>query len=365
MILERLSFDDAARVEQVLTRGALAGLAAAFATLLVKVLLGPVAAGPIALALGAALLVLLVPRLSGVLLAALLFGAAAVAALARSWQVPWVFTLCLGVLLACEATTWPRRALALVAPTVAGAWALWVIEALSRRHLGAVGEGLRLAALASPALFVAVGAVLSQLSVTVDPVEHSLAPKPKARAAWMRVRAALKRLPKGPARERLERVCLEGAQRVVAASADERAAGAAVDRTAQAEAREAVKALDERMEETKDVELLGHLRQLARVHGDTLEQLSGLERRQARAEAQAAAAVGWLDTAAFSLELAPRDEAALLDLASRLLSLSAVKEVSPGLSEPVEDRPAKRPVPAAVGPSSTSSDRPDGLFHRL
>lgn len=338
MILERVRFDDAAQAEQTLWRGALAGVGGLGAAAVAGLMMRPAGDGPVALGFSAAALVVLLPKLSRGLLVWLLLAALGVMVILplRSERLPFVMTLALGLVLATEVTSWPRRALALLGPTLGGAWGLWVLQWLPQRHLGAFSFPLSLVALAAIGLFVAVGATLSQVSVLLDDVEHSLAAHPKASVAWLRLRAALKRVPAGPARSLLVEVCTAGARQVAEAGTDEQRARSSIDRGAEADARSAVKALGEKLEETKDGELRGHLQQLLRVHGDTLEQLDGLERQRARAEARAAAATGWLETAAFSLELAPKTEAGLLDLAQRLRALSP--GATPFLPSRVEGR---------------------------
>ena len=165
-------------------------------------------------------------------------------------------------------------------------------------------------------------AALAWLSFAADAVEPKLVSQPKVLHAWQRVRTALGRLPTGAPRTELEALAREGVARWLAVKAERDQLAESLDEQAEQEAREAVTALSERISETTDAELGAHLSQLRRVHKDTLEQLDGLRRRVERLEARTAAEAGWLETAAFSLELAPKGEAGTRELASRLRSLS-------------------------------------------
>jgi hypothetical protein len=145
---------------------------------------------------------------------------------------------------------------------------------------------------------------------------------PRVRQAWQRLRRALQRVGDDAARARLDELSREGAQRWISARAEHAALLAGVDVTLEEETRSAVRALEERLETTDDGELQTHLAQLLRVHRDTLEQLDSQRRRLERAEARVAAEAGWLETAAFSIELAPRNAVGLGDLAQRLVTLA-------------------------------------------
>jgi hypothetical protein len=139
------------------------------------------------------------------------------------------------------------------------------------------------------------------------------------------VRTALARVHDAGVRRQLETLARAGATRWVQAERERSELNAGLDMTLEAETRAAVTALEERLLETGDAELKEHLVQLLRVHRDTLEQLDGVRRKVERAEARVAAEAGWLETAAFSIELAPRSTAGLGELAGRLQSLAAIR----------------------------------------
>lgn len=230
------------------------------------------------------------------------------------------FTVALGVALAMEQQGWLARGLTVAATWLAGVWGLLVVDALSARHLG----GLRVAGQVVPVafgLFLGVGAWLARVRVAADDVEPQLAASPRALQAWDRLRAALRKVPVGPSRVALTHVVHDGAKKWVDAQRvhDELASG--FDVQLETETREAIDALATRRDETQDAELKSHLEQTLRVHRDVLEQLDGLKRKVERAAARASAELGWLETAAFSVELAPRNADGLQSLAGRLTSL--------------------------------------------
>lgn len=321
---ERIGFDDAERVEALLTKGAVTGVLGGAAGGVVAALAGTAhAAAAYGVAFATALMLLVLPRLGwGVLVS--LTGAVLLLPVFTRWTpavLPYFFTVPLGLALALEPLPPLRRLLVLGGPSLGAAWFLWVARWLAARHLGSAAPVLTLAALLGSGLFVAGGAALAWLSFSFDLTASRLVKQPKVRLAWLRVRAALGRLPKGPGRARLERLVTEGAARCFEARVEREAAAATIDAQAEREAREAVRALEERAAQVRDPELLAHLQQLLRVHRDTLEQLDGLRRRAERLEAREAAEAGWLETAAFSLELAPKGEGGLSDLGARLEAL--------------------------------------------
>ena len=318
----RVGFEDPAMVERLLVRGAFAGSIAG--------VLGAIAgrvgnghhAGGFAVAFAAALLLLVLPRQSFSLLLAMT-GAVALLPLFLPWTpqtLPYFFTVPLGLALALEPLPPVRRLVALVGPSLGGAWCLQLEQWLSARHLGGAAALSWLAVLGA-GLFLSIGAALAWLTVAADAMEPKLAAQPQVRTAWLRLRTALGRIAPGAPRARLEALAREGALRCMKARGERDALAGSLDHDLEKEAREAVLALQERLTQTTDAELGSHLTQLLRVHQDTLEQLDGLHRQVERLEARAAAETGWLETAAFSLELAPKSEPALVELASRLQTL--------------------------------------------
>jgi hypothetical protein len=329
---QRVGFEDPLTVERLLVRGALGGALAGAMGALLGSAMHNAHPGPLAVSFAAALLLLVLPRQTfGLLLA--LTAAAALIPVFVPWTyatLPYFFTAPLGLALALEPLSAPRRLVALVGPSLGGAWCLQLVQWFSARHLGGA-SALSWVALLSAGLFLSAGAVLAWLTFAVDAVEPQLTAQPKVRAAWLRLRTALRRLPKGDSRTRLEVLAREGAGRCVKARAERDEVAGSLDETQEQEAREAVRALQERLTQTADAELKSHLAQLLRVHQDTLEQVDGLRRKVERLEARSAAEAGWLETAAFSVELSPKSESGLRDLASRLATLTAKK--------PREDEP--------------------------
>ena len=323
---QRVGFEDSAAVERVLMRGALVGAVGGGAGAVLGSLSHSPGSGAFAVSFAAALLLLVLPRQTvGLLLA--LTAAAALLPVFIPWTpstLPYFFTVPLGLAMALEPLTPVRRLVALVGPSLGGAWCLVVEHWLSARHLGGA-SALGWVALLASGLFISAGAAMAWLSFAVDAVEPRLAAQPKVRLAWLRLRTALRRLPKGEPRARLEALAHEGASRCVSARAQRDEVAASLDEGLEADARAAVAALTERLTETADAELKSHLAQLLRVHQDTLEQLDGLRRKVERFDARAAAEAGWLETAAFSVELAPKSELGLRELASRLDALATVR----------------------------------------
>ena len=323
---QRVGFEDAAAVERLLTRGALAGAIAGLGAVLVGGLTHTPHTASYSVSFSAALLLLVLPRQSfGLLLA--LTGAVVLLPVFLPWTsstLPFFFTVPLGLAMALEPLTPVRRLVAAVGPSLGGAWCLLVERWLSARHLGGA-SALGWVALLAAGLFLSAGAALAFLSFAVDAVEPKLASQPKVRLAWLRLRAALRRLPRGEPRAKLEALALDGAARCVSARAQRDEVARSLDEDLEHDARDAVSALTQRLTETADAELKSHLAQLLRVHQDTLEQLEGLRRKVERFEARAAAEAGWLETAAFSVELAPKSELGLRELASRLDSLATAK----------------------------------------
>ncbi|MDP1826482.1 MAG: hypothetical protein Q8L48_24650 [Archangium sp.] len=324
---QRLGFEDPATVERLLVRGALAGALAGGLGALVGNLTRGHHAGPFAVTFAAALLLLVLPRQTfGMLLA--LAGAATLLPVFVPWtpeSLPYFFTVPLGLALALEPLPPLRRLVALAGPSLGGAWCLQLVQWLSARHLGAAGALAWLAILGA-GLFLSVGAVLAWVTFAADAVEPKLNGQPKVLQAWLRLRTALGRLPKSEPRAGLEALVRSGALRCVSARAARDELASTLDEAAEDEARDAVKALQQRLTETTDAELAAHLEQLLRVHRDTLEQFDGLHRKLERLDARAAAEAGWLETAAFSVELAPKGEPGLRQLTSRLESLTSHPE---------------------------------------
>lgn len=320
---ERVGFEDPAAVERLLVRGALGGALAGGLVMLVGGLSRTASTAGYTLALAAGLLLLLLPgqglgaRLAVLAASALLpvFVPSTPATLAYFFTVP------LGLMLASAPLSLARRLAVCAGPSLGAAWCLLLERWLSGRHLGP-GAALGWLALLGAGVFLAAGAALAWVSLAADAVEPKLASQPRVLHAWQRVRAALGRLPRGGPRAELEALAHEGAARWLEVKAERDLLASSLDEHTEQEAREAVTALVERIGETTDTELASHLGQLLRVHRDTLEQLDGLRRKVERLEARTAAEAGWLETAAFSVELAPRNEPGTRELASRLRSLA-------------------------------------------
>jgi hypothetical protein len=320
----RTGFDEPSTVERLLVRGALAGALSAGALALLGEGVPQLRLLPShVVAFTAAVLMTVLPRQS--LSARLaLGGVAAMLPVFLPWtpsMLPYFFTVPLGMVLAQEPASLVRKGVSLVGPSFGAAWCLLLERWLSARHLGPLASMGSLALFAA-GLFIAVGASLAWVSFAADAMEPKLVGQPKVRLAWLRLQAALKRLPQGEPRAQLQLLAAEGAARCVKARAEHDELASTLDETSETEARESVTALKERIEETADAELKAHLGQLLRVHQDTLEQLDGLRRKVERLEARTAAEAGWLETAAFSVELAPRNEGGVRELAARLQSLA-------------------------------------------
>lgn len=323
----RVGFDDADRVEAVLMRGTLVGVLGGALALLIAGVGSPVQATSYGLAIGAGLMMLVLPRFDW--LAVLAFaGAVAMLPVFIKWTpatLPYFFTVPLGLALAFEALPPLRRLVLFAGPSLGAAWCLAVVRWLSARHLGAVGESLGVIGVLLSGLFVACGAALAWLTFSYDAIEVRLAAQPKVLRAWGRLKVALAKLPEGPARQRLQRLVREGAERCLGARSERDLVQGGLDEQAEREAREAVDALTARLTEATDGELVAHLQQLLRVHRDTLEQLDGVRRKLERLDAREAAEAGWLETAAFSVELAPKAEPRLAELGARLEGLARVR----------------------------------------
>jgi hypothetical protein len=315
----RVGFEEPAFVDRLLMVGTLSGVVGA---VLCLAALSGLTVGGFAVAGAAAVMLLTVPRLHyGWRLALALSTTLLVAVVSpRVSLVPFFFSVPLGLVLALEPLSAWRRLLAFVGPSVGAAWCLLVAQGLGAKHLGALA-GLSWVALGSAGLFIALGSALAWVTIAADAVEPQLV-VPRVRQAWQRLRRALQRVGDDAARARLDELSREGAQRWISARAEHAALLAGVDVTLEEETRSAVRALEDRLETTDDGELQTHLAQLLRVHRDTLEQLDSQRRRLERAEARVAAEAGWLETAAFSIELAPRNAVGLGDLAQRLVTLA-------------------------------------------
>lgn len=323
---QRVGFEDAPRVDQLLLRGAAVGaVGAAFGTLVTTVTSARPPGGlPVAFA--AALALVALPRHGFGLRLALAF-AVSVLALLLPWSpssLPYFFTVALGVSLALEPLPAWRRGLALVGPSLGAAWCLWVVRWLSAWHLGPFAAA-RWLPIAAAGLFVAAGASLAWVSFAGDAVEPRLLVTPKVLHTWLRLRSALRRIPQGAHRARLQALAEAGAARFLAARAEADALQRSLDAQLEAETASAVVALQERLAQDTDAQLRAHLQQLLRVHQDTLEQLEGLRRQLERLDARAAAEAAWLDTAAFSLERAPAADPLLADVVSRLGALATAR----------------------------------------
>ena len=333
---QRLGFENASEVEKKLLYGTLVGVFGGLAGGWLGRLLRPHDLGSLAISLttafAAALLMLVLPRLTLRYRLGLL-GTIGLMSFFIPWaspSLPLFFTVPLGLVLALEPAAWGRKLLAFAGPTLGAGWFSLVAYGLWARHLG-LGTLPSWVALAGAGLFITAGAVLASVTFAVDSMEPKLVDQPRVRLAWLRLRAALDRLPKSGARVQLEALARQGAERCVNARAEHDEVARSLEGGAEQRAREAVLALKEKLGETTDAELKTHLWQLLRVHQDTLEQLEGLRRRFERLEARTAAEAGWLETAAFSIELAPRSELGVRDLAARLLSLSTTARA---LTEP-------------------------------
>lgn len=320
----RLGFEAPAVVERFLVRGTSTGALMSLAIALsVHSRLYPRELSAFIVASTAALLLLVLPRQTLAARAGVGAGAVA-AALVIPWTpvtLPYFFTVPLGAVLAYEASTPVRKLVAFAGPSLGGAWCVVVANWLSLRHLHASWV-FGWAALLSTGLFISAGAALAWVTFAADTVQPRLTEEPKVLAAWLKLRAALQKVPKGGAKDRLESLALEGAERCLKAVAQRDEVVRSLDETQEIESREAVTAIEARLAETADDELKVHLAQLLRVHRDTLEQLDGLRRKIERQEARVAAETGWLETAAFSVDLSPKSETSLGDLHHRLERLS-------------------------------------------
>ncbi|MGV3621633.1 MAG: hypothetical protein ACO1OB_12490 [Archangium sp.] len=230
------------------------------------------------------------------------------------------YVLAFGVALAMEQQRWYSRVLAVAGPLVGSWWALLIMQTLSARHLLELRTLVNFVPL-SFGVFVGLGAWLAKLTVAADEVEPMLAESPRALAAWDRVRSAVKKIPVGAARVELLRVMHEGVCKLVEAQRAHSELSKNHDTELEQSTMDAIAALNGRIAEETDVELKKHLEQTLRVHKDVLEQLSGMQRKTERAAARLSAELGWLETAAFSVELAPRNADGLQSLAGRLASL--------------------------------------------
>ncbi len=328
---QRLGFENAAEVEKRLVHGTavgvIGGLAGGWLGGLLPTQNRPLLTVSLAVSFSAALLMLVLPRVRLGYRFTLL-GTTTLMTLSLPWGVsapvlPLFFTVPLGLVLALEPDRWGRKLLALAGPTLGAGWCGLVALGLSARHLG-LGTMPTWLPLAGAGLFITAGAVLAKVTFAVDTMEPKLINQPKVRLAWLRLRAALDKLTPGESRRQLEVLAHEGAARCVSARADHDDVASCLDGVAEQDARAAVFALKEKLEQTTDAELKAHLSQLLRVHQDTLEQFDGLRRRFERLEARTAAEAGWLETAAFSIELAPKSELGVRELASRLSSLCPI-----------------------------------------
>lgn len=325
---QRVGFEEPHTVERWLVHGTVTGVAVGALGAMMGALAQRLEHGGFAVqfsvAFTAAMLTLVLPRQHfGIRLSVMMLSFLFMVLSLRSWTpavLPYFFTVPLGLTLAFESKTRLRQLLAFAGPSLGAAWCLLLERWLSGRHLGPAAT-LGWLAMIGAGLFISAGAALSWLTFSVDAVEPKLVDQPKVRLAWLRLRTALGKLPRGAPRLALEALAHEGATRCVSARALRDELARSLDEQAERDSREAVKALRERLEETVDPELQSHLAQLLRVHQDTLEQLEGLHRKAARLEAREAAEAGWLETAAFSVELAPKSELGALELSSRLRGL--------------------------------------------
>lgn len=313
----RVGFENATHGERTLLLGTFIGLGAALLSVVYEALAGRHSGGALPMAAVAMALMVVLPRHSKWLLVMLAAGTFLVAAVKgmREATAAFLFAGALGLALAAEPKWWVRRVVSLVTPMLAVGWYLFVVRQLGARHLGGVGQAFTIVAQLSAGLFLSLGVVSAELAVAVDEVEPSLRVDEKLRKAWLRLHAAMKRLPV-EARQKMHGVASVVATRWLEAKSEERDAGAITDVQIE-QARSAIEQLSNRQASTDDVVLKEHFEQSLRVQRDTLEQFDGLRRKRERAEAKAAADANWLDTAAMTLELTPS-----ADTVDRLASLA-------------------------------------------
>lgn len=324
---ERLVWLDPERAWRRLKRGAVVGGVVATLVEGARLTLGAgTGAGPeVALAVAAGALVLTVPWHRGWALATLVVATGLAPALGLpAGGLAFLYTLALGLHVAVEAQGWWRRTLALLGPSLGAAWFLLVVEALGARPEGPWRLTLWLA-YAHVGVFVTLGALLAEVELAADAMVPRLRGAPRLLEVWERLRGALGRLPEGAARARLQALVEASATRWLGATQARRPLTEALASTSAQEARDAVLALTTRLETATDPALRAHLEQMARVHRDHLEQLDGLARQAQRLEAEAAAELTWLETAALSVELAPRAPPLLADVAARLEHLAPAR----------------------------------------
>ncbi|MFT3713481.1 MAG: hypothetical protein QM817_37975 [Archangium sp.] len=314
----RVGFENAQHGERTLVLGSLIGVGSALLAISYEGLAGRHSGGALPMAAAAMALMVALPRHSKWLLA-MLTGIALLTVVVkgmRETSAAFLFAGALGLALAAESKWWVRRVVSLVAPLLAVGWYLIVVRQLGARHLGAAGQAFTIIAQLGAGLFLSLGVVSAELAVAVDDVEPSLRFDQKLRAAWLRLHAAMKRLPV-EAHTRMHGVASVVAARWLEAKNEEREAATVTDAQIE-QARQAIEQLANRQAITDDAVLKEHFEQSLRVQRDTLEQFDGLRRKRERAEAKAAAEANWLDTAAMTLELTPNPEAV-----DRLATLSA------------------------------------------
>lgn len=229
------------------------------------------------------------------------------------------FTIALGAALAMDQQGWRARTATVAFTWLAGLWALAVASALSARHLGTARLAGALVPLAF-GLFLGIGAWLARVRVSADRLELRLPPGP-VHHAWVRLRAALKKLPVGEERASLTKTAADAAQALLVAHREQTALEAGLSEAGEQQAIDAITTLTARRDEATDEQLKAHYEATLRTQRDILEQVAGVKRRVERAAAKVSAELGWLETAALSVELAPRDKAGLQSLAGRLVSL--------------------------------------------
>jgi hypothetical protein len=320
--LSRLGFEDAPHAERTLLRGTLIGLGAALLGVVYEALARTHSGGALPMSLAALALIVALPRHPKWLLVMLAAGTLLTAVVKglREVNVAFLFAGALSIALALESKWWVRRAISLFAPLFAVGWYFFVVRALGARHLGSAGQALTIIGQLGAGLFLALGVVSAELAVAVDAIEPALRFDAKMRQAWLRLHGALKRLPTG-AQQKMHGVAQAVAARWLEAKQEQQEAGGFDPKQAE-EAKEAVATLVARLETTEDPELKRHFEQSLRVHRDALEQLDALKRKRERAEARAVAEASWLDTACFTLELAPRSPTAVDEAIDRLAVLA-------------------------------------------
>jgi hypothetical protein len=324
----RVGFTEPETVERLLVQGTLAGaIAGVLGTLAghqVQQRLGDAEGTPHPAAFtvifaAAALLQVLPRRHTRMTLLALVYAAALLPLFLRltPTTLPHFFTVPLGLTLALEHASWPRRLVALAGPSLGGAWCL---------HFGSglvdPGGAIEWVVPLASGLFLSAGAALAWLSWAPDEVEPMLVGRPKVREAWVRLRAGLRRLPLHQERGQLEALARARVLRCLSAWAERDGLARALDGSMEQDSREGVRTLRQWRARTADPDLEAHLSHLLRIHQDRLEQLDEIRRKLERLDVSVATEAAWLETAAITVEVASGSAPGLAGLASRLQALS-------------------------------------------